>query len=81
MVMLITDGMFVKINDTFVTRNIQHYQCCPEPYYDIVFTFIIRRRVLYYAFNLILPCILITVLTLTGFTLPPDAGEKMSLRK
>ncbi|KIH59573.1 Neurotransmitter-gated ion-channel ligand binding domain protein [Ancylostoma duodenale] len=89
-----------ELLDTFVTRNIQHYQCCPEPYYDIVFTFIIRRRVLYYgilyrnyydrsqhfiialsAFNLILPCILITVLTLTGFTLPPDAGEKMSLRK
>lgn len=32
------------------------------------------------AFNLILPCILITMLTLVGFTLPPDAGEKMSLR-
>ncbi|EYC40298.1 hypothetical protein Y032_0620g740 [Ancylostoma ceylanicum] len=69
-----------ELLDTFVKRNIQHYQCCPEPYYDIVFTFIIRRRVLYYAFNLILPCILITVLTLTGFTLPPDAGEKMSLQ-
>ncbi|CAJ0604281.1 unnamed protein product [Cylicocyclus nassatus] len=65
---------------THAVRNIQHYACCPEPYYDIVFTFVIRRRVLYYAFNLILPCILITVLTLTGFTLPPDAGEKMSLR-
>ncbi|VDK49183.1 unnamed protein product, partial [Cylicostephanus goldi] len=65
---------------THAVRNIQHYACCPEPYYDIVFTFVIRRRVLYYAFNLILPCILITVLTLTGFTLPPDAGEKMSLQ-
>ncbi|XGW27903.1 hypothetical protein V3C99_008029 [Haemonchus contortus] len=65
---------------TSATQNIQHYQCCPEPYYDIVFTFVIRRRVLYYAFNLILPCILITLLTLIGFTLPPDAGEKMSLQ-
>ncbi|KAK6747176.1 hypothetical protein RB195_000410 [Necator americanus] len=69
-----------ELQKTFATRNIQHYQCCPEPYYDIVFTFVIRRRVLYYAFNLILPCILITLLTLTGFTLPPDAGEKMSLQ-
>ncbi|PAV77316.1 hypothetical protein WR25_21117 [Diploscapter pachys] len=68
------------LEGTFVKRNIQFYPCCPEPYYDIVFTFVIRRRVLYYAFNLILPCFLITMLTLIGFTLPPDAGEKMSLR-
>ncbi|CAI4228193.1 unnamed protein product [Auanema sp. JU1783] len=65
---------------TNAVRNIQYYQCCPEPYYDVIFTFVIRRRVLYYAFNLILPCILITLLTLIGFTLPPDAGEKMSLQ-
>ncbi|KAK5971914.1 Neuronal acetylcholine receptor subunit alpha-7, partial [Trichostrongylus colubriformis] len=69
-----------ELTATSVVQNIQHYQCCPEPYYDVVFTFIIRRRVLYYAFNLILPCILITMLTLIGFTLPPDAGEKMSLQ-
>ncbi|PIO60519.1 Cation transporter family protein [Teladorsagia circumcincta] len=70
-----------ELTATSAVQNIQHYQCCPEPYYDVVFTFVIRRRVLYYAFNLILPCILITMLTLIGFTLPPDAGEKMSLRK
>ncbi|CAB3406840.1 unnamed protein product [Caenorhabditis bovis] len=68
------------LEGTHVKRNIQYYQCCPEPYYDIVFTFVIRRRALYYAFNLILPCILITMLTLVGFTFPPDAGEKMSLQ-
>ncbi|CAP25919.2 Protein CBR-ACR-25 [Caenorhabditis briggsae] len=68
------------LEGTTVKRNIQYYQCCPEPYYDVVFTFVIRRRALYYAFNLILPCILITMLTLVGFTFPPDAGEKMSLR-
>ncbi|CAI2352164.1 unnamed protein product [Caenorhabditis sp. 36 PRJEB53466] len=68
------------LEGTTVKRNIQYYQCCPEPYYDLVFTFVIRRRALYYAFNLILPCILITMLTLVGFTFPPDAGEKMSLQ-
>uniref|UniRef100_A0A1I8AIF5 Neur_chan_LBD domain-containing protein n=1 Tax=Steinernema glaseri TaxID=37863 RepID=A0A1I8AIF5_9BILA len=31
-------------------------------------------------FNLIVPCILITILTLIGFSEPPDAGEKMSLQ-
>uniref|UniRef100_A0A8R1I3H1 Neur_chan_LBD domain-containing protein n=2 Tax=Caenorhabditis japonica TaxID=281687 RepID=A0A8R1I3H1_CAEJA len=69
------------LEETTVKRNIQYYECCPEPYYDLVFTFVIRRRALFYAFNLILPCILITMLTLVGFTFPPDAGEKMSLRE
>ncbi|CAI5447835.1 unnamed protein product [Caenorhabditis angaria] len=68
------------LESTDFKRNIQQYQCCVEPYYDIVFVFVIRRRALYYAFNLILPCILITMLTLVGFTFPPDAGEKMSLQ-
>ncbi|GMT07561.1 hypothetical protein PENTCL1PPCAC_29735 [Pristionchus entomophagus] len=69
-----------RLENTSVTRNIQFYECCPEPYYDLVFTFTIRRLALYYAFNLIVPCVLITLLTLVGFTLPPDAGEKMSLQ-
>lgn len=34
-------------------RNIQYYQCCPEPYYDLVFTFVIRRRALYYGKNIL----------------------------
>uniref|UniRef100_A0A1I7XKZ5 Neur_chan_LBD domain-containing protein n=1 Tax=Heterorhabditis bacteriophora TaxID=37862 RepID=A0A1I7XKZ5_HETBA len=31
-------------------------------------------------FNLIMPCILTTLMTLLGFTLPPDAGEKITLQ-
>ncbi|CAJ0937642.1 unnamed protein product, partial [Mesorhabditis belari] len=69
-----------KLIHTNAQRNIQYYECCLEPYYDVVFTFVIHRRSLYYGFNLIIPCILITMLTLIGFTLPPDAGEKMSLQ-
>ncbi|CAJ0574631.1 unnamed protein product, partial [Mesorhabditis spiculigera] len=69
-----------KLVATSALRNTQYYTCCPEPYYDIVFTFTIHRRSLFYVFNLILPCILITMLTLIGFTLPPDAGEKMSFQ-
>jgi len=60
-------------------RNIREYDCCPEQYIDIIFTIHIRRRTLYYGFNLILPCALISSMTMLTFTLPPDAGEKISL--
>ncbi|XP_067122653.1 neuronal acetylcholine receptor subunit alpha-7 isoform X3 [Centruroides vittatus] len=60
-------------------RNVIYYACCPEPYVDITFTIHIRRRTLYYGFNLIIPCVLISSMTLLGFTLPPDSGEKLTL--
>ncbi|XP_065565150.1 neuronal acetylcholine receptor subunit alpha-7-like isoform X4 [Artemia franciscana] len=60
-------------------RNVIYYTCCPEPYVDVTFTIIIRRRTLYYFFNLIVPCVLIASMAVLGFTLPPDSGEKLSL--
>lgn len=60
-------------------RNEIYYNCCPEPYIDITFAIIIRRRTLYYFFNLIVPCVLIASMALLGFALPPDSGEKLSL--
>lgn len=48
---------------------------------DITFTIQIRRRTLYYFFNLIVPCVLISSMALLGFTLPPDSGEKLTLGK
>ena len=55
------------------------YECCPEEYMDLTYTIHIRRRTLYYAFNIVIPCMLISSLTLLLFILPPDAGEKISL--
>ncbi|KAE9414325.1 hypothetical protein Angca_006192, partial [Angiostrongylus cantonensis] len=65
---------------TTVSRNVKFYDCCPEPYPDLTFYIHMRRRTLYYGFNLIMPCILTTLMTLLGFTLPPDAGEKITLQ-
>jgi len=61
------------------TRNEVFYDCCPAPYLDITFTIRIRRRTLYYFFNLIVPCVLIASMAVLGFTLPSDSGEKLSL--
>ena len=60
-------------------RNQVIYDCCPEPYLDITYVIKIRRRTLYYFFNLIVPCLLIAAMAVLGFTLPPDSGEKLGL--
>ena len=36
-----------------------YYSCCEEPYPDITYTIRMRRRPMFYVFNLILPCVLI----------------------
>ena len=55
------------------------YPCCPEPYLDITFNITIRRKTLFYAVNLIIPCVAINMLTYLAFYLPADCGEKISL--
>lgn len=60
-------------------RNEIIYVCCPEPYPDVTYTVHIRRRTTYYYVNLIIPCVLITSLTLLSFFLPPDSGERITL--
>lgn len=62
-----------------VIRNEVYYLCCDVPYPDVTFTIILRRRTLYYLFNIIFPCLWLTILSLLGFWLPPDSGEKITL--
>jgi len=60
-------------------KNVKEYACCPEPYVDITFIVHIRRRTLFYTVNLIVPCVMISSMTLLGFTLPHECGEKLTL--
>lgn len=58
------------------------YECCPDnPYIDISYYLHIRRRYLYYGSNLIIPCALISSLSVFTFGLPPDTNAKVSLGK
>ncbi|XP_045124559.1 neuronal acetylcholine receptor subunit alpha-10-like [Portunus trituberculatus] len=60
-------------------KNITYYSCCPEPYPDITFTIKLRRRPMFYVFNLILPCVLINGIALLVFYVPSESGEKVTL--
>jgi len=60
-------------------RNVKYYKCCPEPYVDAIYTVHIQRRTLFYLVNLIVPGIMVSSMTLLGFTLPHECGEKLTL--
>uniref|UniRef100_A0A7E4VFZ1 Neur_chan_LBD domain-containing protein n=1 Tax=Panagrellus redivivus TaxID=6233 RepID=A0A7E4VFZ1_PANRE len=63
------------------TRKENYYECCPEPYPTVYFWLNIRRRTLYYIFNLIIPSLLISSMTLLGFCLPAyDMAEKIGFQ-
>ncbi|XP_072023690.1 neuronal acetylcholine receptor subunit alpha-9-like isoform X1 [Amphiura filiformis] len=51
----------------------------PIPYTHVLFTVHLRRLSMYYVFNLVMPCVLISGITVLGFVLPSDSGEKVSL--
>uniref|UniRef100_A0A8B9HSY1 Cholinergic receptor, nicotinic, alpha 4b n=1 Tax=Astyanax mexicanus TaxID=7994 RepID=A0A8B9HSY1_ASTMX len=59
--------------------NTKKYECCTEIYPDITYSFIIRRLPLFYTINLIIPCLLISCLTVLVFYLPSECAEKITL--
>ncbi|XP_078581883.1 uncharacterized protein LOC144865188 [Branchiostoma floridae x Branchiostoma japonicum] len=56
-----------------------YYVCCPEPYPLVTFTIYVRRRSMYYLIFLVSPCLLFSIMTILGFYLPPEAGERVGL--
>ncbi|XP_006864499.1 PREDICTED: neuronal acetylcholine receptor subunit alpha-2 [Chrysochloris asiatica] len=71
-------GEWAIINATG-TYNSKKYDCCAEIYPDVTYYFVIRRLPLFYTINLIIPCLLISCLTVLVFYLPSDCGEKITL--
>lgn len=66
------------LKHTKAISRLLKFNCCKEPYSLVTFSLLIKRRSMFYVFNLILPCGLITVLSLFSFLLPPNSGERVS---
>ncbi|KAL0985235.1 hypothetical protein UPYG_G00154420 [Umbra pygmaea] len=60
-------------------RHDVFYDGLAEPYSDVTYVVTLRRRTLFYALNLLVPCVLISSLTLLVFLLPAQSGEKIGL--
>jgi nicotinic acetylcholine receptor, invertebrate len=60
------------------TKNVQYYNCCPEPYYDIKFFYSIQRNSGYYDLNIILPTFATSTLILMTLFVPWSSGERIS---
>ncbi|XP_070543633.1 neuronal acetylcholine receptor subunit alpha-10-like isoform X2 [Ptychodera flava] len=62
-----------------VVENLKYYGCCPDPFSDITFTINLQRKALFYLFNLLGPAVFLSFVSLLGFYLPADSGEKVGL--
>lgn len=68
------------ITGTSVDRLEFVYDCCPNSRFSKVEASIyLKRRHRFYTLNLVLPCAMLSSLTLVTFLSPPDQGEKISL--
>jgi len=75
---LYTDNREWKIvRDITAEKRSTYYQCCPEPYPDVTFTFTLKRDSPGYRAIIVLPCLVIMLMTGCSFLLTPTSGEKL----
>ncbi|XP_063222311.1 acetylcholine receptor subunit alpha-type acr-16-like [Bacillus rossius redtenbacheri] len=68
-----------ELVDVEESVNLKMYDCCTEPYPDIIYNVTLRRRSPSYNALIITPASVIVLMTLANFWLPPQAGEKILL--
>ncbi|XP_072023908.1 neuronal acetylcholine receptor subunit alpha-3-like isoform X2 [Amphiura filiformis] len=62
-----------------VKRKEYKFACCEHPWAYLVYSFEMKRSPSFYISNIIVPCILLSFMTMLVFTLPPRSGEKIQL--
>ncbi|PVD38330.1 hypothetical protein C0Q70_00942 [Pomacea canaliculata] len=68
------------IVENYARRTVKYYTCCKDaPFPDLTFTLTIKRKVAFYTFILLIPCALLSLLTLVIFWVPPESPAKLQL--
>ncbi|KAJ8045827.1 Neuronal acetylcholine receptor subunit alpha-9-II [Holothuria leucospilota] len=62
-----------------VKEIVEYYLCCPNPYVEIHVTLFIQRESSFYMFNIGIPTLFLSLITLSVFYLHPESGERISL--
>jgi len=60
-------------------RRVEYYAGLDAPYVDLRFYVVLQRVAIFYKYILVLPCVLLSFLTLVIFWLPPESAAKMML--
>nr|XP_006825964.1 PREDICTED: neuronal acetylcholine receptor subunit alpha-9-like [Saccoglossus kowalevskii] len=75
----VTNGEW-DLHGLHAENNVEYYPDTPGiPYTDVTFTIDFQRRSLFYVFNLLMPCTLISLMTVLTFFLPAESQGKISL--
>ena len=65
---------------TSARHSVRVYPCCgDEPYPDLTFYLTVKRRTAFYIYVLIMPSVILSVLTLVLFWIPPQRPDRTSL--
>jgi len=62
-------------------RTSKLYSCCPNPFVDVQFKLVLRRRPTFASHLFIAPSVILCLITPTVFLLPTESFEKLTLGK
>ncbi|KAJ8031934.1 Neuronal acetylcholine receptor subunit alpha-7 [Holothuria leucospilota] len=68
-----------ELVDVTVQQVDVYYLCCPIPYVEIHYEFILRRIGKFYVYSIWIPSGLLSLLLIAVFAMHPNSGEKVSL--
>lgn len=66
------------LEDVAIETVNEDFNCCDHPFSDIIYSFHFQRKTLYHVLYQILPCVVIILLIILNFVIPPDSGERIS---
>jgi len=58
--------------DLSARKKVLRFSCCDIPFAEIVYTVRLKRQPLFYIFNMVFPCVLLNIMAVMMFLVPPE---------